>query len=184
MKIASVTLPLLAMAALYPVSPGAELAGETPQADATATTTGDHDAQVKEARLRARLLHETIHGSLQVMHRDFFKEEERMTIPSLSLEDVFAELGKTWKVEVKWLAVNAKAMSVDNRPETLFDRKAVKAISDGAELWEESDAGTYRYAGAITLGNRCLKCHVPDRTSLEDRKAAVVISLPLVMQEP
>ena len=44
---------------------------------------------VDEARGRARLLHETIHGSLQIMHRDFFREDEGLPIPSHSLEDVF-----------------------------------------------------------------------------------------------
>ena len=36
---------------------------------------------------------------------------------------------------------------------------------------------------AIHVGNQCLKCHVPQRTSLEDRKAAVVISMPLNLRE-
>lgn len=166
-------LGVLALAFAAEPAPSPE--GEKPEAA--------DDAAVKEARVRARLLHETIHGSLQVMHRDFFKEEERSMIPSASLEDVFDELHKTWKVEVKWLAVDAKAMTVDHKPDTKFDRDAVKAISGGAEMWEEADAKTYQYAGVITLGNRCLKCHVPDRTSLEDRKAAVVISMPLKMVE-
>ena len=135
--------------------------------------------EVGEARLRAKLLHETIHGSLQVMHRDFFKEGERLPIPSESLEDVFSELWKTWKVEVKWIAVTAQAMNVDHRARTDFEKQAVKTISDGGEMAEAVDGPTYRYAGAITLGNRCLKCHVPDRSSLEDRKAALVISMPL-----
>lgn len=49
-------------------------------------------ATVAEARDRARLLHETIHGALQVMHRDYFRDDAKLTIPSKSLEDVFQEL--------------------------------------------------------------------------------------------
>jgi hypothetical protein len=130
-----------------------------------------------EPRQRSRLLHETIHGSLQVMHRDFFREGQ--PIPSASLEDVFAELEKSAGVKVRWLAVNAKTMNIKNRPKTLFDKVAGEAIAEGNEMFEAAADGVYQYAGAITLGNSCLKCHVPDRTTLEDRKAAVVISMPL-----
>jgi hypothetical protein len=139
---------------------------------------------VAEARLRSRLLHEAIHGSLQVMHRDFFGDGgRRLPIPSDSLEDVFSELEETWQVKVRWLAVNAKVMNPKNRPQSGFDESAVKAITDGAEMYEASAGGVYQYAGKINLGNQCLKCHVPQRTSLEDRKAAVVISMPLKLRE-
>ncbi len=150
-----------------------------------AAVRGDDAAAAKEARVRARLLHETIHGALQVMHRDFFKEEDRGKIPSASLEDVFSELQKTWNVKVAWLAVNAKAMSVDHKPSNPFEKDAARSIAAGAESHEVVEGGTYRYAGAITLGNSCLKCHVPGRTSLENRKAAVLISMPLhIAAEP
>lgn len=35
-------------------------------------TVAESPATTSEARARARLLHETIHGALQVVHRDFF----------------------------------------------------------------------------------------------------------------
>ncbi|MFV1995493.1 MAG: hypothetical protein ACC661_08650, partial [Verrucomicrobiales bacterium] len=60
----------------------------------TAETAANRPATVAEARGRARLLHETIHGALQVMHRDFFDPEDRHRIPSASLEDVFDELAR------------------------------------------------------------------------------------------
>jgi hypothetical protein len=136
-----------------------------------------------EASMRARLLHETIHGALQVMHRDFFDEEKRHDIPSSSLEDVFVELKKQWDVEVAWMAVNAKAMSIDHRPQDAFQRAAAEAIAAGAERHEETDGGRFRYAGAIHLGNQCLKCHVPNRTTLEERRAAVLISMPVAAEK-
>lgn len=137
------------------------------------------DPKIAEARLRAQLLHETFHGALQVMHRDFFKEEERSRIPSESLEDVFSELEKTWQVKVSWMAVNAKPMNVDHKPSDQFERQASRVIDKGGESHEAVEGDRFRYAGAITLGNRCLKCHVPDRTRLEDRQAAILITLPL-----
>ena len=148
---------------------------------ACSTAIAAEEAQVAEARVRAQLMHETIHGALQVMHRDFFREEDRSRIPSASLEGVFAELEKTWQVKVRWLAVNAKPMSIDHKPADAFERKAASKIEGGEEMYDTTEGETYRYAGAITLGNACLKCHVPDRTSLEDRKAALVITMPLRM---
>jgi len=151
---------------------------------ACSTAVAADDAAIAEARVRAQLLHETLHGALQVMHRDFFKEEDRSRIPSASLEGVFDELEKTWQVKVRWVAVNAKPMSIDHKPADAFERKAASKIEGGEEMYEASEGETYRYAGAITLGNACLKCHVPDRTSLEDRKAALVITMPLRMAKP
>jgi hypothetical protein len=136
-------------------------------------------AEVLEARLRAQLLHETIHGALQVMHRDFFREGDRLSIPSASLEDVFRELERSWQVKVSWMSVNAKAMNIDHLPEGTFQNDAAKAITAGAEMFEAVENDGYRYAGAISLGNGCLKCHVPERQSLETRKAALLIAMPL-----
>lgn len=164
------------------------VAGDGPPSPATAVPAASATAPgveaVVESRLRSRLLHETIHGSLQVMHRDFFRNgDDRTPIPSESLEDVFAELERTWQVKVRWLAVDAKALNAAHRPATPFDELAVKAITDGGEMFEASADGVYQYAGKINLGNQCLKCHVPDRTSLTDRKAAVVISMPLDLRD-
>ena len=64
-----------------------------------------------------------------------------------------------------------------------FERLAAKGIGEGLEMYEAADQGVYHYAGKVTLGNQCLKCHVPDRTTLEDRKAAVVISMPLNLRD-
>jgi hypothetical protein len=141
---------------------------------------------VEEAKLRSQLLHEVLHGALQVMHRDFFNEEEKSKIPSESLEDVFEEMEKTWGVKIEWMAVDTKAMNVDHRADDAFQRKAVEIISAGSQSHEMKEGDLYRYAGVIPLGNRCLKCHVPNRTSLEERKAAVLISMPLlpVKREP
>jgi hypothetical protein len=149
-----------------------------PEGQAATAKPGVSD-EVQEARVRSQLLHETIHGSLQVMHRDFFREGDRLRIPSSSLEDVFRELQRSWNVRVTWMSVNAKAMNIDHRPEGEFQELAAKEISAGREMAEKVDGDTYRYAGAISLGNECLKCHLPDRQNLDTRKAAVLISMPL-----
>lgn len=135
--------------------------------------------EIREARARARLLHEALNGALQVMHRDFFREGEHMAIPSESLADVFRELERSMKVKVGWLAVNAKAMNPAHRAKSPFEKKAAEALAGGRESYDAVEGQTYRYAGAVNLGNQCLKCHVPDRQSLEDRKASLVISMQL-----
>ena len=135
--------------------------------------------EIGEARARARLLHEALSGALQVMHRDFFREGERMAIPSESLADVFRELERSMNVKVGWMAVNSKAMNPAHRAKSPFEKKAAEALAGGRESYDAVEEKTYRYAGAIKLGNQCLKCHVPDRQSLEDRKASLVISMQL-----
>lgn len=155
---------------------GGERTG-TPPAETTGPTT------VAQARARARILHETIHGALQVMHRDLFREDEKLTIPSQSLEDVFKELHRSHDVEARWLAVNTEAMNVDHRAQTDFEKDAVKALATGETEFESTDDRIYRYAGAIRLSSQCLKCHLPNRTSTEDRAAGLVISIPLSKQK-
>ena len=149
------------------------------QANHAKDATDNPPVTVAEARGRARLLHETIHGALQVMHRDFFDKDDRRRIPSKSLEDVFSELALSDSVQIRWLAVNAKTMSEDHAPQDAFEKRAVEALSSGEEEYEAVENDRYRRAGAIRLHNVCLKCHVPNRTSLEDRAAGLVISMPI-----
>lgn len=140
---------------------------------------------IAEARARAVLLHETIRGTLQIMHRDFFDEDEPGSIPSASMEDVFHELSRSHGVTVKWLVVNTDVVNVDHRPADEFEKAAAKALAKGKERFERNeDADTpgesrYRYAGPIRLQSQCLKCHVKRRTSNEERVAGLAISMPL-----
>jgi hypothetical protein len=139
----------------------------------------DAPTTISEARARARLLHETVHGTLQVMHRDFFHEDDGSLIPSRSLEDVFAELFRNYQVEVRWLAVSAEAMSIDHKPKSEFEKQAVRALAAGKQEFEITQQGLYRHAGLIRLSSQCLKCHAPRRSSTDDRAAGLVISIPL-----
>ena len=131
---------------------------------------------VVEARSRARLLHETIHGTLQIVHRDFFDEDDAHAIPSASLEDVFHELATHYNIELKWLIVDTDVVNVDHQPEDEFEKAAVKALQNYHEAVE---ANRYRFAGSIRLASQCLKCHVKHRTSTEDRTAGLLIAMPI-----
>ncbi|MCA9138593.1 MAG: DUF3365 domain-containing protein [Planctomycetales bacterium] len=170
---------------------------ENTTARASEKTVGNDDADsethhpinparsVDEARGRARLLHETIRGTLQVMHRDFFDEDDARAIPSSSMEDVFKELSRGYDVDVKWLVVNTDIVNVDHQPADPFERDAAKALAKGKPSYETTESSDgkpgyrFRYAGPIHLRSQCLKCHVKRRTSNDDRVAGLVISMPL-----
>ena len=171
----STSLSLLAIAAIS----GDELPATNSDAMTQDADSENRPATVAEARGRARILHESFHGVLQVMHRDFFDEEAGLAIPSKSLEDVFKELARSYDVKMRWLAVNTDAMSVDHNPRTEFEASAVKALASGKQEFESNENGLYQHAGAIRLSSRCLKCHLPNRTSTKDHTAALVITMPL-----
>jgi hypothetical protein len=134
---------------------------------------------VDEARGRAELLHETFHAVLHAVHQQYFREDDGVPIPAATLDQVFQELSKRQRVEIRWLAVNATPMNVDNRPRNDFERKAVDAIASGSDSVETVDPGLYRRVGAIALTSDCLKCHLPSRRSTEARSAGLVIAIPI-----
>ena len=140
----------------------------------------DPPSTLTEARSRARLLHELVHGALQVVHRDFFDEENIHAIPSSSLEDVFKEMSRSHGVELKWLNVNTDVVNVDHQPEGEFEKQAAKGLAAGKPYVEATEANRYRFAGPIRLASQCLKCHVKHRTSTADRTAGLVISMPIL----
>jgi Protein of unknown function (DUF3365) len=132
-----------------------------------------------EALARARLLHSAFDGALRVMHRDFFRKGDSKAIPSESLKDVFKAMEESHGVTIRWLATAATAMNVENKAKDDFESEALKTITKGGKEVSKISQGTLRYVGSISLQNQCLKCHASDRTSLEDRFAALEISLPV-----
>jgi len=159
------------------IRPIVEAKSDHPGEEVTETNNAPDSAS--EARTRARMLHEAFHGSLQIMHRDYFREDEKLTLPAKSLEDVFEEMARTQKVELRWIAVDTKAMSVAHRPKTDFEHAAVKALANGKKEFETIESDSYRFAGKIRLSAHCLKCHAPSRTSNDDRAAGLIITMPL-----
>lgn len=129
-------------------------------------------------RVQAELLHEAIHGALQVMHRDFFNDEDPIAIPSQSLEDVFDALEERHGITAKWLVVETDVVNVDHKPANDFERTAVVALKNGDETYSRVENGEYRYVGAIPLSSQCLKCHLKLRTDVEPRTAGLVLTFP------
>lgn len=134
---------------------------------------------VDEARGRARLLHETIRAMLQVVHHEYYREDQKLPIPARTFKKVFQELADQQKVEVHWLAVTGQAMNVSHDPQNEFERQAVNSLAAGAEEHERVEDGLYRHVGVIKLTAECLKCHVPNRTNLKDRAAGLIIAIPI-----
>ena len=48
-----------------------------------------------EARRQAELLHEVYSSTLQIMHRRYFRSDQKTTIPSKALDDVFYRARKS-----------------------------------------------------------------------------------------
>lgn len=144
---------------------------------AKANTPSSESLSWQSKRERAKLLHETLHGALLVMHRDFFSEETSRILPSQSLLSVFSELERSHGVEVRWMTVSGDEMNEDHRPVTAFEIDAVARIKQGAEFHESLDDDAYRYIGRIRLASECLKCHVSRRSSTEDRASGLSITI-------
>lgn len=136
-----------------------------------------HSPSTEDKRVRAKLLHETLHGALLVMHRDFFSEESSRVLPSQSLLSVFSELQRSHGVEVRWMSVSGDEMNADHRPVTKFELEAVGRIKQGAEFHEAIEEDVYRYIGRIRLASECLKCHANRRTSTQERASGLIITI-------
>lgn len=134
---------------------------------------------LEEAKTRARLLHSSFGATLDAVHRDFFRRNESRVIPSESLEEVFKAMEKEWGITLRWLAADATAMNVDHKAKDDFQKEALRKITAGEKEVLAVEHGTLRFAGSIVLRNECLKCHVKDRQSLEDRFAALEIRMPV-----
>lgn len=132
-----------------------------------------------QARRQAEILHDTLHTALQVVHHRYYREDEGLLLPAAALREIFADVQKRQKIELHWLAVEGEVMNTDHRARDDFEMAAVAALKADRPFYEEVTGTTYRRAGPITLRNECLKCHVPDRKSTEDRTAGLVITIPL-----
>ncbi|WZP00424.1 DUF3365 domain-containing protein [Isosphaeraceae bacterium EP7] len=134
---------------------------------------------LEEARRQSAVLHTAMHTTLQAVHHRYYREDEGLQIPAATLKEVFADLENEHQVTLRWLVVEGQAMNSDHKARSSFEKDAVAALKAGKKEFERAENGVYRRAGAITLTNLCLKCHVPDRKSTKDRTAGLIISIPI-----
>lgn len=134
---------------------------------------------VQDARREAEVLHDAIHRSLHVIHNRYYREDEGLPLPAAVFREIFSELERERNVQLRWLAVEGQAMNADHKAKGRFEQDAAQALRAGRGSHEQVADGVYRRAAAITLSNDCLKCHVPDRKSTEDRTAGLIIAIPV-----
>lgn len=136
---------------------------------------------VEAARERARLMHDIYAATLEVLHDRYF-HVNRSVLPARAMEDIFAEMKRQSQVEAKWMAVNLKAMNINNEPKSEFELRAAKEIGAGKGESEILEDGYYRRAAAIPLAGGCVSCHggFAREQTRSPKFAALVISLPVV----
>ncbi|QDT97260.1 c-type heme family protein [Gimesia aquarii] len=136
---------------------------------------------VEVARERAKLTHSIYATTLEAMHHHYFFHD-RANVPARVMEDMFEDIARQENIKAKWIAVNAKAMSIDHEPESAFEKQAVKEISSGKPTYERVEKGVYRSAFAVSLmNNGCLGCHLGfgANENKKPRFAGLVISIPV-----
>jgi len=132
-----------------------------------------------QARRQAEILHSSMHATLQIVHHYYYREDEGLLLPAATLQEVFAAIEQEQQIKLRWLAVEGQVMNTDHAAKDDFEHAAVKALQAGQPFYERTENGVLRRAAPITLTNQCLKCHVPDRKSTEDRTAGLIISMPV-----
>lgn len=135
---------------------------------------------VDEARRQAALLHETYLATLLVVHREYFDEDERDTLPARAFEEVFRKIDERTNGSTRWISVNSPAMNIDHEPKTEFENAAALALAGGKTEFERLEDGRYHRAAPVRFLASCSKCHLSGLGSRRSGKmAALVISLPL-----
>ena len=179
-----VAAAMVVAAWFHPAAPGRAAPEAAPAAPPAAPSSSIET--VDEARRRAETLHSAIHITLHAVHRHYYVRNQRLPLPAAIMEKVFADIESDQGVTLRWLAVQGQAMNVEHNPKDDFERAASDALSSGKPAYEQVEAGVYRRAGAIVLTNEneCLKCHVPDRATLENRTAGLIVSIPLAPAAP
>lgn len=184
--------PAIALLAAIFVGIGALTYAEPPEKPAAKESGDDATASASEkddphrlpyavARDRARVMHDVYAATLDVIHHRYFHGDDKAAVPARAMEDVFAQIERQSSVEARWIAVNMKAMSIDHKPETAFEKQAARQLAAGKGEFEAVEDGYYRRAGAIPLNAGCISCHGgffrgPIKSP---RFAGLVISIPI-----
>ena len=144
---------------------------------------GQPPVSVAVARDRAQLMHRIYAATLEVMHERYF-HGERAIVPARALEDVFADVARDSQIKARWISVNTKAMSINDEPTTVFEKRAATEITAGKESLEAIEDGHYWRAAAIPLADGCVSCHTGffNGTPKLPRFAALVIGIPVAKE--
>jgi hypothetical protein len=136
---------------------------------------------VEEARGRVRILETVYLSSLQNIHRNYFRDDQRLPVPSRVLEDVFYSVHSRNGIKSRWIAVNTPAMNVEHKPKPGFETRATAAMTAKKSRFEEVKDGVFYSARSVTLLASCQRCHLSALAQQNGgrRVAGLVIEIPL-----
>jgi hypothetical protein len=135
----------------------------------------------EEARGRVRLLETVYISTLQNIHRNYFRNDQKLPVPSRVLEDVFYSLNRGNGIKSRWIAVNTPAMNAEHKPKPGFEARAVTALTANKSRFEEIKSGVFYSARSVTLLASCQRCHLSALAQQNGgrRIAGLVIEIPL-----
>lgn len=157
---------------------------EQPASKADDSETSEPEVErltVAEARRQAALLHEVYVRTLHTVHRTYFDEDSRDTIPARAMENVFRDIDRETGGKTRWIAVNTPAMNIDHKPEQGFEKDAARKLARGEREFERIEDGVYQRAGAVSLFAGCTKCHLSGIRPQKNVRsvAGLIISMPV-----
>jgi len=134
-----------------------------------------------EARGRVRILETVYISTLHNIHRNYFRNDQKLPVPSRVLEDVFYSLNRGNGIKSRWIAVNTPAMNIEHKPKPGFETRAVAAMKANKSRFEEIKADVLYSARSVTLLASCQRCHLSALAQQNGgrRVAGLVIEIPL-----
>lgn len=141
---------------------------------------GSPSVSLVVARERARTMYQVYASTLDVLHDHYF-HANKAVLPARAMEDIFHDQKTRSGTTTRWIAVNAKAMSVDHEPQDAFEKEAAKRIAAGEMEVEQVGRDSYQFAGSIPLHASCVQCHMGTfmNAPKKPRFAGLVIRIPL-----
>lgn len=152
-----------------------------------ALSTGNPDNPTEittaEARARSQILETAYLSMLQNIHRNYFRGDQRLPVPSRVLEDVFFSVDRKNGIKSHWIAVNTPPMNVAHKPKEGFETRAAKALAGKQTRFEEVRSGVYYSARSVPLLVSCQRCHLNALAQKNggDHVAGLVIQMPLAI---
>ena len=136
---------------------------------------------IDEARGRVRILETVYLSSLQNIHRNYFRGDQKLPIPSRVLEDVFFSVNRSNGIKSRWIAVNTPAMNIEHKPKPGFETRATAVIAANKSRFEEVKDDVLYSARSVTLLASCQRCHLSALAQQNGgrRVAGLVIEIPL-----
>lgn len=138
---------------------------------------------VELARDRATVMQNVYKSTLMMLHDRYFHRDKSL-LPARAMQDIFSDIEDQSGVEARWISASLEPMSIDNAPESEFEKRAAKEIASGTSPVELVEDDYFRRAIAIPLTGGCLSCHEGLFQNNGRKKfSGLVVSIPLRTQQ-